>query len=288
MQLGAALARLFGRGERTYEGETFRAHAEGKGADALYIHGLAASPACWEHAASYFDDQRLHTAHIRGFAGEAAPSGRRPGNFLKPFVDELAVYLRAHAQGRASIVGHSMGGIAALMLARDHPELVDRLVIVDVPAFFSVLITPFATGSAMAGLAEMSRRQYLDSDDKSFEEHLRRTAQTLVRDPFMLERVVHWGLLSDRRMTADVMAEVMVTDLRGDLRRIDCPTLVIYGWDKASAATRAGLDQVYASSYSGLKGHRRLRIDDARHYVMLDQPAVFYRAVREWIGASGD
>ena len=49
------------------------------------------------------------------------------------------------------------------------------------------------------------------------------------------------------------------------------------------AAKKLGLDQVYASSYSGLRDGRKLRIDDARHYVMFDQPAAFYGAVEAWL-----
>ena len=48
-------------------------------------------------------------------------------------------------------------------------------------------------------------------------------------------------------------------------------------------ATKMALDQVYTSSYAGLAQGRRLRIDHARHYVMFDQPEVFYNAVRDWL-----
>jgi hypothetical protein len=58
---------------------------------------------------------------------------------------------------------------------------------------------------------------------------------------------------------------------------------VIYAWDKAGHATKSGLEQVYGSSYAGLTQGRRLRIEHARHYVMLDQPEMFYNSVRDWL-----
>lgn len=176
-----------------------------------------------------------------------------------------------------------MGGLVTLILARDHPDVVDRLMVVDVPAFFSVLINPFATAGAMGSLAEHSRRNYFDKAGKQHEDDLARASERLVSNPDMLHRVVEWGITSDRATTADVMAEVMVTDLRADMAKIEAPVDVIYAWDKAGHATKVGLDQVYGSSYSGLKQGRRLRIDQARHYVMLDQPEVFYHAVRDWL-----
>ena len=48
--------------------------------------------------------------------------------------DAVADWLRAGfaADGRVHVVGHSMGGKIAMVLALRHPELVDRLVVVDI------------------------------------------------------------------------------------------------------------------------------------------------------------
>jgi pimeloyl-ACP methyl ester carboxylesterase len=289
MQL-SNLARLFKRAPRSYDGGLFTSEIIGRGAtDVLLVHGLAASPETWEQAAERLGPAyRLHLVHMRGFAGEIASAGRQPQNFLHPLAEELAAYLRIHAKGPAAVAGHSMGGIASLILARDHPGLVDRLMVVDVPAFFSVLITPFATGSSIAPFANMARRRYVENDPKRFEAELRRATDSLVQHPIARERVVHWGLLSDRAQTADVMAEVMTTDLRGDLRGVTAPTDIIYAWSRSGHATRAGLDQTYAAAYSNLQRRRLLRIDDARHYVMFDQPDIFYQAMNDWLGRPKD
>jgi pimeloyl-ACP methyl ester carboxylesterase len=171
----------------------------------------------------------------------------------------------------------------SLILARDHPDVIDRLMVVDVPAFFSVLINPFATPQSIAALAEASRRSHAEKSGKALEEDLRRATQKLVADPRHVERIVRWGVLSDRATTADVMAEVMVTDLRADLAKIQAPADIVYAWDRSGHATRVGVDQIYASTYAGLAEGRRLRIDHARHYVMFDQPEVFYHSVRDWL-----
>lgn len=290
MQLNQ-LARLWKRESRTYDGSLFAVAAEGKGRDVLYIHGLAASPHCWEQAVERVPGVRSHFVHMRGFDGVPASPDRIPGDFLKPMADELAVYLRLHTRGNVAVVGHSMGGIVSLILARDYPELVERLTVVDVPAFFSVLINPFASAASFAALAEHSRRRYMDNNAADFEEGLRRAAEKLVRHPIAVERVVHWGVTSDRQQTADIMAEVMTTDLRPDLSKMRMPVDVIYAWDRGAPATRIGMDQIYGSAYSGLPDRRLLRIDDARHYIMFDQPELFYHAVRDWLarpaGANG-
>jgi pimeloyl-ACP methyl ester carboxylesterase len=286
MQLGS-IARWLKRDSRYWEGDHFTVVAEGPGSgrrrNVVFVHGLASSPECWEDAGHYLGDARLHFLHMRGFAGLAPSSLRKQGDFLKPMADGLAGYIRSLKAGPVAVVGHSMGGIVSLILARDHPDVVNRLMVVDVPAFFSVLINPFATPKSIAGLAEASRRSHVEKTGGALEDDLRRATRKLVTDPRRLERIVRWGILSDRATTADVMAEVMVTDLRGDLPGIQAPVEVVYAWDTNGHATRVAVDQVYASSYAGLVNLRRLRIDKARHYVMFDQPEVFYHAVRDWL-----
>lgn len=282
MQLGS-LSRWLKRDAPVWEGEHFTVSIDGTGKPVIFVHGLAASPECWEQAGEHLHAVRAHLVHMRGFSG-LAPSGfRDPMNFLKPMADALASYIRSLRVGPVPVIGHSMGGLVSLILARDHADVVERLMVVDVPAFFSMLITPFATAGSMAPLAQHSRRSYVEKSKPQLHEELRRATEKLVRDPGQVERIVRWGMASDRRTTADVMAEVMVTDLRGDLQRINVPVDVIYAWDKSGHASKMGLDQVYASSYSGLADKRLLRIDEARHYVMFDQPDAFYGALEAWL-----
>jgi pimeloyl-ACP methyl ester carboxylesterase len=282
MQLGS-LTRWIKRETPLWEGEHFVVSVSGSGRDVVFVHGLAASPECWDDAVRLLPGVRVHAIHMRGFAGLAPSAFRSPMNFLKPMADAVAGYIRTLRAGPVPVVGHSMGGLVSLMLSRDHADVVDRTMVVDVPAFFSVLITPFATATSMAPLAQHSRRSYVEKSKPQHQDDIRRASAKLVTGSDGIERVVRWSLASDRATTADVMAEVMVTDLRGDLRQIQAPVDVVYAWDKVSPASKMGLDQVYASAYAGLAQGRLHRIDEARHYVMLDQPDAFYGAVNGWL-----
>lgn len=283
MQLGS-LSRWLKKDVPVFEGQMFNVSIQGRGRDVIFVHGLAASPDCWEEAGEFLGpDTRCHMLHMRGFSG-LAPSGfREPMNFLKPMADAVADYIRTLRAGPVAVVGHSMGGIVSLILARDHADVVDRLMVVDVPAFFSVLINPFATVGSIAGIAQHTRRSYASKTKPQLLDEFRASTPRLVSDPDKIDRIIRWGMTSDVATTADVMAEVMITDLRGDLARIEAPVDVIYAWDKAGTASKLGLDQIYQSSYAGLLNGRKLRIDNARHYVMFDQPDVFYGTVRDWL-----
>lgn len=283
MQLGA-LSRWLKKDAPVWEGEAFSVSIAGRGRDVIFIHGLASSPDCWEEAGARLGpDVRCHLIHMRGFAGLAPSALREPMNYLKPMADAVAAYVRTLKGGPIAVVGHSMGGIVSLILARDHADVVERLMVVDVPAYFSILINPFATAGSMAGIAQHSRRHYVEKSRPQLQDELYRATEKLVSHPDQVERIVQWGMASDRRTTADVMAEVLVTDLRGDMQNIEAAVDVIYAWDKGGPSTRMGLDQAYSSSYAGLKRGTKLRIDNARHYVMFDQPDEFYGRVRDWL-----
>ncbi|MGW2920167.1 alpha/beta fold hydrolase [Streptomyces angustmyceticus] len=47
--------------------------------------------------------------------------------------DDAAGFLEALGLARVTLIGHSMGAVAALLLAAERPELVDRLVLEEVP-----------------------------------------------------------------------------------------------------------------------------------------------------------
>lgn len=280
----ASISRWIRREPARAERLLSRIESDGSGRRVLLVHGLAASPACWsglreELGARY----NVHRPHIRGFAGLAPPTGRPHGRFLSAMADELAEHIRKTGRGPVAVVGHSMGGIVSLILARDHPTLVDRLMVIDVPSFFSVLINPFATEATFGAFAEATRRQYLGKSQADLEKDIRRTASRLVTSEADLQRVVDWGLSSDQALTADVMAEVMTTDLRSDMSSIAAPTDILYAYDPATPVSSMAIDQLYASAYAGLPNRRLVRIDDARHYIMMDQPERFHREVKTWL-----
>lgn len=93
----------------------------------VLLHGLASSPRCWQRTLPAVE-RRHHVLLVDLFAGAT----RRFG--LQHSARELALRLRDLGAGPAVLVGHSMGGLVALHLAAEAPELVASLVLVDVPA----------------------------------------------------------------------------------------------------------------------------------------------------------
>ena len=95
----------------------------------IILHGLLGSSDNWHSISHRFGD-RFHT-----FALDARNHGRSPhsGQFNYQFMaDDVVEFMAQHRIASASLMGHSMGGKTAALAALLHPELVDKLIVVDI------------------------------------------------------------------------------------------------------------------------------------------------------------
>jgi pimeloyl-ACP methyl ester carboxylesterase len=102
---------------------------EGEGDPLVLVHGAGTSSAIWRRTMPRLaGGRRVVAPDLPGYGGSPA-AGR--GFALEEVTDRLAVGL-ADAGVRApyDLVGHSMGGAIAILLAARHPERVRRLVLV--------------------------------------------------------------------------------------------------------------------------------------------------------------
>lgn len=102
----------------------------GDGLPVLLLHGLAGHSGEWTETASWL------TEHHRVFAPDARGHGRSerlPEDVsADALVADAAFIIEAVASEPVVIVGQSIGGLTALMVAGRHPELVRAVVMVDV------------------------------------------------------------------------------------------------------------------------------------------------------------
>jgi pimeloyl-ACP methyl ester carboxylesterase len=225
---------------------------------------------------------RVHALQLAGFAGEPAGAAAGDGPIVAPFVEELNRYVEHNHITRPAVIGHSLGGVAALMLARDHPANVGRVMVVDALPFFSLLLDPNATAASIEPQAVAARDRMLGLSQDVFVGSQRMTMNRLVRTVALRETVVSWSAASDRSAVARGMFDVMTTDLRGDLASIQTPVTIVYAHDEAMGP-EAAVTAMYANLYAPLPNHRLTRIDQSFHFVPLDNPAAFAASVEEFL-----
>ena len=94
----------------------------------MLVHGFPFSKTIWDaQAAALQEDMLVIRPDLRGMGASSVP----PGPYLmETLAGDLAAVLDALQIDRAAIVGHSMGGYAALAFARMYTERVTKLALV--------------------------------------------------------------------------------------------------------------------------------------------------------------
>jgi len=94
----------------------------------LAVHGVTATHRSWNSVAAAAPDLDILAPDLRGRGRSRALPG--PAG-LHQHADDLAALLDHVGVDRAVVVGHSMGALASVVFADDHPDRVERLVLVD-------------------------------------------------------------------------------------------------------------------------------------------------------------
>jgi pimeloyl-ACP methyl ester carboxylesterase len=256
---------------------SFRYFAGGSGEPLLLLHGLAGSAANWVELLPALTERfRVLALDLPGHAG-SAPLPRGAG--MTDFARVAADLLEAEEVPVALVGGHSFGGLVALRLAQQRPELVSGLLLA-APAgirsgtrFAQVAVLTIATVRPGRWVAPLRFRY---AERAWYRRALFRP--WFVSDADVLSPRATHGLLAAQRQHADMTIAsraMLADDPRDQLTEISCPTLLLWG------ARDAQLPLEDAFEYA-----RRLRaklrlVADCGHLVIVERPHAVLDALEE-------
>ena len=195
--------------------------------------------------------------------------------------DSVADFLRSDfaAEGPVHLVGHSMGGKVAMVLALRHPELIDRLVVVDItpgPSDGAGEFEHLLGSLASIDLATIDRRSEAD-------EALRELIPSPTIRGFLLQNL---RAGDDDRYTWQANLDVLRRDLStiGDFPTMDVtfdrPVLWMSGENSpyVQEEDEAEMRRLFPRT-------RLVTIKSAGHWVHSEQPTSFVSALRVFLTA---
>ena len=271
----------------------------------LFLHGFPEGAFAWDELLDHFSQPQnggyfCVAPNLRGFETSSAPTD--PAAYRAKFLvqDILALIdIVSPGQALAALVAHDWGGAVAWNLANQHPERLQRLVIINSPhpaTFLRDLQSNPAQQAASAYMNFLIRPDAADllaANDYQrlwgFFNTLANGPATWLDEPMKDRYRAHWshglqGGLNYYRASplrpprADDPAASAIT-LPDAMLRIDVPTQVIWGLqDKALLPCLIeGLDKHIAQ----LVLHT---LADASHWVVHEQPAVVRAYISGFLG----
>jgi pimeloyl-ACP methyl ester carboxylesterase len=258
---------------------------------ALYVHGLGGSATNWTDLAAllrpWLDGEAIDLA---GFGhSQPAPGGDYS---LAGHARSVVSYLRESGRGAVHLVGNSMGGAVAILVATRHPELVRTLTLISpaVPDLRPRLAVhgPYLPLAALpaVGPAALRRLERMDPERRA-----RGIIELCFADPSRLppNRMAEAVAEVRRRSAMGWSSDAFVRSLRGligsylqagsrsmwaQLRTISAPTLVVWGNRDRLVDVALALRVAHSVPDGQL-----LVLDGVGHVAQMEQPVTTARAV---------
>lgn len=262
----------------------------GEGPDVVLIPGLSSTPAIWASTIAAVPGYRYHLIHVSGFAGRPA-GANAAGSYFAPVAEEIARYVREARLRSPAVIGHSMGGSWALMLAGRHPELVGKVMVVDMLPYPAILFRqPETTDEQIAAMAEQIRTRLGSAPPEQRRMIVSMTISQMVNTESERQAQVDASLASDPVVSAQGMADVLVTNLLPDVANIRAPLVVLYVQPAGAGElgfTPERIDRTYQLSYQAAPQAVVTRVPNSAHFIMIDNAPVFQAQVREFLTTPG-
>jgi len=226
----------------------------GRGRPVIFLHGWVGSwrywiPAMQTVAISF----RAYALDLWGFGDttkdKTSYSLDKQTNLLERFLGEMGI-------GKIAVVGHGLGGLVAMLFARNNPGTVDRMLMVDVPIQPGNVAARLRSPASPADLTD-----WLLSRDPS-------------SDPVRVD-----AAKTDPDAIVVSMNNLNMVDVPAIMKQINIPCLFTHGQNDP-AVTAPALDWETAMP---MLTHF-IPLEQSGHFPMLDENSRFHRMMSDFLG----
>jgi proline iminopeptidase len=274
---------------QSHDGTVLHYDVVGKGETVILLSGGPGfSPEYLRPVAEKLADRnRFVLFHQRGTGRSVIETYTAETLKLATLVADLESLRKELKLEKMTLAGHSFGGILSMMYAREHPQRIRALAMIDAggPTLagvekFNANLTSRFTAEDNARIKEWSAPEKMKEDRRRAVLEITRAKSGayfadpkkahLLTDPMTIESF-HDGVFWS------VVMQMMALDLREGLEKVKAPVLVLHG--KQDPLETA--EEVHAT----FPGSKLVLIENAGHFPWLEQEEAFYRALGEFLAA---
>ena len=247
--------------------------SDGEGPSLIILHGLFGMLDNWKTVASRLADH--YTVHLLDLRNHGR-SPHYPSHTYADMASDISNWMSEQGISSSYVLGHSMGGKAAVQLAYDYPDLVDRLIVVDIaPKTY--------TGGHEAIISALESVDIDSATSRSVvEEQLGQTIKSRGVILFLMKNLTRkkeggyaWKM-NLPTLAAHYQTHIMSSPIYDTV--IDTPTLFIAGGDSdyITDTDREDIAQTFTQVT-----HRT--IDGAGHWVHADKPDILIQEIQDFL-----
>jgi 2-hydroxy-6-oxonona-2,4-dienedioate hydrolase len=241
-------------------GQRIHYYEAGQGPNLIFLHGLGGEANNWAANIGFFAPKyHVYALDQIGFGNSDKPLLDYK---IETFVEFLQAFMQEQNISKATLVGNSLGGWIAVDFTARHPELVDKLVLVDAagiraqdaPARIPIDLNPSSLAGMRRVLEYIVYHKQVVTDDlvrHAFERHMQ------IGDGYTIQRVLA-GIFGENQWENDKLGS------------IHTPTLVLWGHDDVLTPLSTG-----EGFQKAIPGAKLVVFDECGHIPQIEKAAEF-------------
>ena len=229
----------------------------------VFIHGIGGEGRAWVAQEAYFSDRYTVLAwDVTGYGGKPMLDDMSFETIAASLIEDLD----AAGLEKATIIGHSFGGMVAQRVARDFPERVERLVLCGTSPsfgnpdgdfqrkFIASRLAPLDEGKTLADLAPATMHGFKGDN----------------ADPDGIVLGIECMAAVDEATYRTALQLISGFNMKDALGAISCPTLLVAA-EKDNAAPARMMERMAGD----ISGARYVLMEGSGHMMALERPHEF-------------
>lgn len=244
----------------------------------VFLHGYGCDQTMWRHIAPHFEaSYKVVTFdHVGSGSADINAYDRARYATLKGYANDFIEVLETLELNGAEVIGHSVGGLIALLAAGQRPDLFDRVMVLgSSPCYLN--LGDYSGGFDRAGIDELLA--FLEMSLQGWSSYLAPLVMGNAQRPELTAELESYFVRNDPDIMHDFARVIFLCDHRADLAAVKTPTLIMQCTNDIIAPMQVG-----AFMQDQIAGSDMVILDTEGHYPHLSDPDKVRKAMTDWLG----